>query len=241
MLRGREEGGGCPTDRATGGRDGGSGTGGRRGREGGSGTGKGGGPQSSSYLFRGREERDGCTQWTDGREGGSRTGGRGREGGGGMVAACRVHLGHTCHTERPRIKCQRKGQRTGAPERCYQRNPSPPLGSCSRYRRCGTTNTRGTTDRCTVHAAPKTVNVFFLCHSTASRITPPAVADSTHRLPRFSLYPYPVGAWTPPARTTTIWWERDRVSDRTYKSLSTTEPGVDSDENVTPLDTPSDP
>ena len=87
------------------------------------------------------------------------------------------------------------------------------------------------TDRCTVHTAPKTVNVFFLCHSTASRLTPPAVADSTHRLPRFSLYPYPVGTWTPPART--IWWERDRVSDRTYKSLSTTEPGVDSDKNPT--------
>ena len=42
-----------------------------------------------------------------------------------------VHLGHTCHTERPRIKCQRKGQRTDAPERCHQPNPSPLSGPAS--------------------------------------------------------------------------------------------------------------
>ena len=67
-----------------------------------------------------------------------------------------VHLGHTCRTELPRIKCQRKGQRTDAPERCYQPNPLSPLGSCSRHRRCDATNTCRTADRCTVHTAPKT-------------------------------------------------------------------------------------
>ena len=81
-----------------------------------------------------------------------------RSGGAGVQSSSYtlVHLGHTCRTELPRIKCQRKGQRTDAPERCYQPNPSPLSGPAAVTDACGATNTCRTTDRCTVHTAPKT-------------------------------------------------------------------------------------
>ena len=56
-------------------------------------------------------------QLTDEREGESGTGGR--EGGmevAGKVTGLRVHLGHTCRTEPPSVKC-RVSQRTDVPER----------------------------------------------------------------------------------------------------------------------------
>ena len=180
--------------------------------------------------------REAGAQRTDGREGGMD--GAGREGGGGREVAgwwraCRVHLGHTCHTERPRIKCQRKGQLTDAPERCYQPTPLP-LSDPAAFIDAVAPPTRVVPQiaaQCTRHRKLQ----MYSCFVTPQRVGSPhrllPTPQSTHRLPRFSLYPYPVGTWTSPART--IWWERDRVSDRTYKSLSTTEPGVDSDENPT--------
>ena len=116
----RDAGAHCPV-RRTDGRDGGSGTGGR-GREGCSGRDGGGRAES---IWATRVTRSGHVSNVS-----VKVSGPTPRSGAGVQSSCYilVHLGHTCRTERPRSKCQRKGQRTDAPERCHQPNPSPLSG-----------------------------------------------------------------------------------------------------------------